>query len=193
MFDHFRSIPYLLLYLTLIFMSACVSHSSTEVTSFATGAFSQIYQFAANPDYLSKLQLTMLQDNITYSAQISTSNGKIVTTVDQTILSNMEFTIPKGDEQFYINIATEQENWLEQIDLSIKPVTNSGQSDLASNMNIAFSSQSDTNCEIWIAQENIVYVYAQPSTNAQALFVLPINIPFIADARTIDGWYRLTH
>lgn len=172
-------------------MTACVAQSETTVALISDGAYSKTYQFTGDRQYTSNLQLSTKHEEVTYSAQVSNFTGKIIATLNETQLSNLELTIPIGEKQYYVTIASKQEAWLEDITITVNPIKNEPQTRNASYIPIAYSSAPST-CEIWANQDNTVNLYAQPMSTSQALLVLPMNIPFIADARTLDGWYRLT-
>ena len=153
----------------------------------------QCISFPGHPNYASRLRLTTTQDDVSYSAQVSDYNGRILSTVNNTTLQTMELIIPAGKKQYLVNIATEREAWLDNIKLTIDPNPKSNQSTSVSHMNIAYSQStaSTKTCEVWISKENSIYLYDQPKINAQALLILPVNVVMGTDARTVDGWYRL--
>ncbi len=174
-------------YILIFLMTACVSHSDTTVVSLANETYSTTYQFTGDSQNTSNLQLTTSQEDVSYSAQVSNFAGKIIATVNDTNLSNIELTIPIGEQQYYVTIASEREDWLDHITITVNPTHNETES---AYIPIAFS-QSTTTCEIWTDQDGAVNLFAQPLATTQMLLTLPTNIPFIADARTRDGWYRL--
>jgi len=175
----------------IIFVTACAGQTTDSANSLANSSYSKTYQFAGSRQYASSLQLSKTDNDIIYSAQVSNFAGKIVATVNDTQLSDMEFTIPVGEEQYYVTIASPEEAWLENITITVDTIKNEQETAVAQYLPVAYSASNST-CEIWTDQDGTVNLYARPFANAQALLVLPINIPFIADARTLDGWYRLT-
>ena len=191
MFIQMSRIPYLLLFLTLLLVNACRSDANVNTEPLPHNEFSTSYKFIGDPNYPSRLSLSTNQLDITYSARVSDDVGKIITTVDNTTLQTMEFIIPVGAKQYYVNIATQHQAWLDTISLTVNPMTQSSD-DTAPYMNIAYTERAATSCELWATQDNTVYLYAQPITNAQPILILPVNIAIKTDARTLDGWYRLT-
>jgi hypothetical protein len=190
MFTQMSRILYLLLVTTLLIVNACGSDSSANIEPLPNSDYSTDYKFLGDANFPSRLSLSTQQHDITYSAQVSDDNGKIITTVDNTTLQTMEFIIPAGAKQYYVNVATQHQVWLDNISLSVNPISESN-NDNAQHMNIAYSERT-TSCELWAVQEAAVYLYMQPSINAQPILILPVNIAIKTDARTLDGWYRLT-
>ena len=190
MLTQLSRIPYLILLIPLLLVNACVSDSSANTEPLPNNPFSTSYKFSGDPNYPSRLSLSTSQFDITYSAQVSDDLGKVITTVDNTSLQTMEFIIPVGAKQYYVKVATQHQTWLDTISLSVNPI-NKSNDDNAPYMNIAYTDRV-TSCELWAIQDNAVYLYTQPATNAQPILILPINIAIKTDARTLDGWYRLT-
>jgi|GEM_PF-2007967 len=183
-------IPYLILLIPLLLVNACISDSSANVEPLPNNQFSTSYKFSGDPNFPSRLSLSTHQPDVTYSAQVSDDLGKIITTVDNTTLQTMEFIIPVGAKQYYVNVATQHQAWLDTINLTVNPINQSNDSN-APYMNIAYTER-ETTCELWATQDNSVYLYTQPTTNANPILILPINFAIQTDARTLDGWYRLT-
>lgn len=183
----------LILYTVLLLLSACAGQSANDVQPLAKGEYQSQYQFNGHPDYPSRLSLSTKLADIIYSAQISDIAGKILTTVNNTTLPTMELIIPIGEKQYFVQLATQDQAWLDSIELSIDVVRSQQPADTATYTNISYSmAAAVTSCELWSPQDRTVYLYSQPIASAQALLILPINVAYKTDARTLDGWYRLT-
>ena len=189
MLTYSSRLSYFFLLTTLLLMNACVSHSSSDVEALPNKDYSTSYQFSGHRDYPSRLSLSTNQNDISYSAQVSDFGGKIITTVNNTTLQTMEFIIPSGEKQYYVNVATQQQAWLDSINLTIDPITKTSQ-DRTPYMNIAYTEPARS-CQLWSTQDNTVYLYHQPITDAQPILILPVNVAIKTDARTLAGWYRL--
>ncbi len=182
----------ILISILFLLTTACIGQSASSVQPLADENLSRTYQFTGHPDYPSNLQLSKQADDINYSAQVSDFAGKIIATINNTELRQMEFTIPAGDKQYYVTIAAVEEAWLENVTITVNPLSDESTANKQPrDVQIAYSKSSPT-CEIWVTQEQMIYLFAQPLTSASAVMALPTNIPFIADARTSEGWYRLT-
>jgi hypothetical protein len=184
---------FLLIMSTLLFVVtvACTAQSANSSQPLTDNKTSKTYQFTGHADFPSNLQLSKQSDHITYSAQVSDFAGKIITTVNNTSLKQMELIIPAGDKQYYVTIAAQEESWLDNVTITVNPMNDETKKPIAQDLQVAFIPPSST-CEIWIEQDQVIYLSAQPSTSSITVLALPTNIPFIADARTSDGWYRLT-
>ena len=88
-------------------------------------------------------------------------------------------------------LATQEQTWLDSIELSIDVVRAKQPANMATTSNISYSLAKPT-CELWAVQDQSVYLYYQPIISAQALLIMPINVAYETDARTLDGWFRLT-
>jgi len=180
-----------LIILSLVLITACESQASTPIVPLANSQFSTTYEFVGHHQYASNLQLSKSRDDIFYSAQVSNFAGKIITTVNDISLPKMELTLPVGEQKYFVTIGASQEDWLENITITVDPIQAESNAPTASdNRNIPAPAR--TACEIWTNQANTVNVFMRPLSGADVVLTLPVNIPFIADARTLDGWYRLT-
>ena len=194
MFTNISRLPQLILYATLFLMSACVGQSSADVQPLASDEFKTQYQFTGHPNYPSRLSLSTTLEDIMYSAQVSDFAGKVIATVNNTTLQTMELIIPIGEKQYFVSLATQEQTWLDSIELTINAMnTEQSTESRTSFTNISYSPSSTYSiCELWGTQDRTVYLYTQPITSAQALLILPVNLAYKTDARTLDGWYRLT-
>ena len=113
MFTNLSHIPYLILLTTMILVNACVSDSSANIEPLPNTQYSTSYKFIGDPNFPSRLSLSTHQVDITYSAQVSDDLGKVITTVDNTTLQTMEFIIPVGAKQYFVNVATHHQAWLD--------------------------------------------------------------------------------
>lgn len=182
---------HLIFSIIILLISACVSQPQNDTQPLAQGDYSKQYQFTGDPQYQSRLSLSTQLNNITYSAQLSDFAGKVVSTVNDTTLQTMELIIPVGEKRYFVDLSTYQQEWLDSIHLTIQPMAEQDASDTSKFMNISYSQPQRVSCQVWSTQEATVYLYNQPSINAQPLLILPVTIAYEADARTSNGWYRL--
>lgn len=190
MFTMKRQLTHLILISISVLLSACIGQQTNQVQPLAGGDYQSRFQFNGHANHPSRLTLSTSLEDIRYSAEVSDFAGKIITTVNDTTLQTMELIIPIGEKRYFVNLATENQNWLDSIELSVNTINAQKPTSNAAYSNISYSVAA-THCELWATQDSTVYLYAQPQVTTQAVLILPINISYETDARTLDGWYQL--
>lgn len=171
---------------------ACDTGNPGETQPLSNSEHQRMYRFQGNPAQPTTLQLHTELGDITFSASVADYTGRVITTLNDTSLQTIQLTVPEGDVHYLVTIASSRPEWTDSVQLALNPGQSVAQPPPSRTMNIAYVQSAPTVCEIWIDQSATVYLYDRPVLNATALLVLPVNVWLQAEARTIDGWYRVS-
>lgn len=177
----------------LLALTGCRS-ASVEAIGSATPQFDMasaaVYQFSGNGLQPTILHVDSSAVSAPFMAEVRDNHNTLVATLNSGTLRRATFTIPQGDVQYTVHIASVDAISAEHISVTLsypesQTATNAGTATRAANF------YEPAICAASTPHEGGVNVRVSPDETANVIAVLPPNIPAQVDLQTITGWYRV--